>query len=43
MDTTWQIRQIEGRENSFFYCSRVTWCSTRTHTLTPPLLCLDTP
>jgi len=34
VETTWKIRQFEVRENSLFYCSRVTWCSTRTYTLT---------
>jgi len=44
METTWKIRHIEVTENSLFYVSRITWCSTtarararahaRTHTHT---------
>jgi len=34
METTGKIRQIKVTENSFFYCSRITWCSTRADTLT---------
>ena len=34
METRGKIRQTEVTANSLFYGSRVTWCSTRTHTLT---------
>jgi len=34
METTGKISQIEVTENNLFYCSQVTWCSTRTHTHT---------
>jgi len=33
-ETTGKTCQIEVPENSFFYCSGVTWCSTRAPTLT---------
>ena len=34
METRVKIGQTEVTANSLFYGSRVTWCSTRTHTLT---------
>jgi hypothetical protein len=36
--TTRKIHQAEFTENSLIYCSRVTWCSTRTHTFTSCVL-----
>jgi len=39
-----KISQIEVKENSLYYCSQITCCSTRAHTHTHlhPARCLDT-
>jgi len=42
MATTGKIRQIEVTENSFFYCSQVTRCSTRAHKHLHSTRCLNT-
>ena len=38
METTGKIRQTKVTENNLFYCSQITWCSTRAHTFTSCLL-----
>jgi hypothetical protein len=40
MEITGKIHQVEVTENNFFYCSWITWCSTRVHT--HPVRCHDT-
>jgi len=42
MGTTGKVCKFEFTENTLFYCSRITWCTTRAHIhyILPALLIL---